>query len=399
MEFETKLIKYIRQRNLPIVVGGPTTDVLKIHCDTRRIDYLVEGYADVGILAVHEHIVNGAELKYTDINGMKVVDCDIDYKDIDLASIDVEYHHTDFIEKEEVFPIEISRGCIFQCAFCSFGHLGKKPGTYIREKESIKKDILDRYTKYNSTRFLFVDDTFNDSVEKMKIIKEIREETGIPFEFWSYCRLDLLRAKSEMVDLIGEIGWTSFTFGVETFNKASGSAVGKGANPEKLQEFLISLRERYPDHKFQVNIILGLPHDTEESARETIQWFVDNPSVATNVRVRELNIHRPETKRNASKIALNPSEYGYTQAAVTNPKATAIFWINQHGMDTDFAAELSEELQDKINEALHGGKPVTPATSMQQDMMDLDDETGMVTNNQAFRVATYIVRKRRHRGV
>lgn len=292
MDFENRLVKYIRDRKGTIVVGGPTTDSIKQFCDSRKVDILCEGYADIGVLAIHNHITKGEELKFIlNDKGIKVVDCDIDYKDINLDTIDTEYVESDFLLDNDVFPIEIARGCIFHCAFCSFGHLGKKPGTYIRSKESIKKDIVDRYTKYKSTKFLFVDDTFNDTIDKMQIIKEIREETGIPFEFWSYARLDLLRANPDMVDMIGEIGWTSFTFGIETFNKDSGKAVGKGANPEKLQEFLIKLRERYPTHLFQVNIIIGLPADTEESARTTTQWFIDNPTVTSNVRIRELNIH------------------------------------------------------------------------------------------------------------
>jgi hypothetical protein len=397
-EFEAKLVEYIRKRNGKIVVGGPTTDILKLHCSDRNIDILCEGYADVGVIAIHEHIMNGSELKYTMINGMKVVDCDIDYKDIDLATVDTEYHATDFIEKDEVFSIEIARGCIFQCAFCSFGHLGKKPGTYIRPKDSIKKDILDRYIKYGSTRFLFVDDTFNDSIEKMELIKEIREETNIPFEFWSYCRLDLLRAQPKMVDLIGEIGWTSFTFGIETMNKASGSAVGKGANPEKLQEFLINLRKRYPKHKFQVNLIVGLPADTEESARETVQWFIDNPDVATNVRIRELNIHAPEYKRNSSKIAKNPEQYGYA----VQPKADGaliVQWVTKTGMTTKQAELLSTELQDLLNKHLHDNKPITPATSMHDDILVIDEDSGKVTNLQNERIRNYLRAKRRYRGV
>ena len=186
MEFENKLIQYIQNRGGPVVVGGPATDVLKIYCEesnieqdykktdfplNEKIDILCEGYADVGVIAIHEHIMNNAELKYTDLNGVKVVNCDTDYNNIDLATLDTEYDYSDFLLEGEIFPIEISRGCIFHCAFCSFGHLGKKPGTYIRPKESIKKDIVDRYEKYGTTRFLFVDDTFNDSVEKMKIIK------------------------------------------------------------------------------------------------------------------------------------------------------------------------------------------------------------------------------------
>lgn len=398
MEYENRLVRYIRSRNGQIVVGGPTTDSVKQYCDSRKVDILCEGYADVGVIAIHDHITKGNELKFIlNEKGIKVVDCDIDYKDIDLNTIDTEYVDHDFIMEGDVFPIEVARGCIFQCAFCSFGHLGKKPGTYIRSKESIKKDIVDRYTKYKSTKFLFVDDTFNDSTEKMKLIKEIREETGIPFEFWSYARLDLLRAQPEMVDLIGEIGWTSFTFGIETFNKESGKAVGKGANPEKLQEFLINLRNRYPTHKFQVNIIIGLPADTEESARETAQWFVDNPSIATNVRIRELNIHN-SLKRNVSRIGKDPEKFGYQIKPDIGYNSSVVYWVTEKGLTLTQAEKLSNELQDLINSSMTN-KPFDPATSMHDHLLEIDEETGMVTNNKVEMIRNYLRSKRRYRGV
>jgi hypothetical protein len=397
MAFENKLIKYIRNRNGKIVVGGPNTDALKLYCNELKIDILCEGYADEGVKAIHDHIVNGTELTYTVINNMKVVDCDKDYKDIDLSTVDTEYHPSDFMAEGEVFPIEIARGCIFHCAFCNFGHLGKKPGTYIRPKESIKKDIVDRYEKFGSTKFLFVDDTFNDSIEKMQIIKEIREETGIPFEFWSYCRLDLLRAQPKMVDMIGEIGWTSFTFGIETFNKASGSAVGKGANPEKLKEFLIGLRERYPDHKFQVNIIVGLPSDTEEDAETTTKWFIDNPTVATNLRIRELSIQNAVNKKTASLISQDPGKYGYTITGPIPNDPTVVRWMTKTGLTIEQAHEIANKMQAMYNTAM-GDQPLQPATSMQGQILEID-ETGMVHNAKKQLVKNYIRNKRRFRGV
>lgn len=402
-EFEKQLIQYIKSRNGKIVAGGPSIDVSKHHYTGDSIDIICEGYADNAVIAVHNHITQGTPLIYEMFQGMKLVTCDRDYKDINLGDIPVEYIENDFIGREEVFPIEISRGCIFHCDFCSFGHLGKKPGTYIRPKESIKQEILDRYYKYNTTKFLFVDDTFNDSVEKMNIIKEIRNETGIPFEFWSYARLDLLRAKPEMVDLIDQIGWTSFSFGVETFNKTSGSAVGKGANPEKLKEFLINLRNRFPNHLFHVNIILGLPEDTEESIRETINWFKENPTIASTVRIRELDIHDGRYKKNLSKIALAPGKYGYKIEPVKEGVIKGgLYWTNKNNLDKIYLNKLSTTLQEELNEIMlkNGMWPTSPPTTMKRkDLLEFDEELGRYVNKEYWRITDYIDSKLRYRNI
>jgi len=400
-EFEMRIIQHIKSKNIPIVVGGPSVDLAKHYYTSENIDIVCEGYADSAVIAIHEHIVNNQPLTYTNLNGMKFVNADKDYSNIDLGDIPVSYTNRDFIENEEVFPIEISRGCMFHCHFCSFAHLGKRPGTYIRPKESIKAEIIDRYEKYGSTKFVFVDDTFNDSVDKMKLIKEIRDETRIPFEFWSYARLDLLRAKPEMVDLIDQIGWTSFTFGVETFNKASGSAVGKGADPEKLKEFLIYLRERFPTHTFFINIILGLPEDTLESIQETVDWFKSHPTVPTSVRIRELDIHDKRYKGNNSKIALNPENYGY-EVVIPVDLFTGkgiLDWKNKNKLGRVQLQKLSTKYQEEINEAL-GIKIVTSATSMKSaDLLEWDDEKGMFVNREYYKVQSYIESKCKSRNL
>lgn len=393
--FETKLIEYLKKRGEKIVLGGPNSYALAKFLPEGYVDYICQGYSDVGIVALHKHITNNEPIISTRVKDFDVIDCNQDYAEINLDNIDVEYHYTDFLEEEEVFPIEIGRGCIFSCAFCSSPHIGKKAGTYIRCKDSIKKDIVNRYEQYRSTRFLFLDDTFNDSVEKMELIKEIKEETGIPFEFWSYGRLELLMANPRMVDLMGEIGWKSVSFGIETFNKKSGSSVGKGAKPEKVQQFLISLRERYPDLSIMINLIAGLPDDTEESVRETYQWFKDNPTVATQIKLQKLSIQIPNSKSMVSKISQDPEKYGYEIKPMRKP-IMLMNWVNRTGMTQREAKELVEEIQGEID---RNWRPPKYSRSMVPQDRWVISESGIYTIDYVDTVKTYINKKLKYRSI
>ena len=203
---ELELIDYFRKRGIPIILGGANADTIKNYVNNF---YIVVGYSDKAIVKFHKHITSKEKLIYENINENNVIFADKHYGDINLETIDVNYSHNEIFNKDELIPLEISRGCVFKCKFCEFAYLGKKPGTYIRSKESIKKDILHTYTQFNSSTFLFSDDTFNDSIEKMQMIKEIREELKIPFTFWAYGRLDLLARYPEMMDLIGCLLYTS----------------------------------------------------------------------------------------------------------------------------------------------------------------------------------------------
>jgi len=383
---EALLIDYIKNRQGTIVVGGPNAEIIQ-HLPVN-VDIICAGYSDLAVLAVHNHIVQGDILNYTQFNNKKYVDADKHYAVQILDDLTTEYTDSDFVTEDWVLPIEIGRGCIFQCAFCEFDHLGKKPGTYIRSKEEIKQDILYRYNTFGVKKFMFVDDTFNDSLEKMYLIRDIRQETGIDFEFWSYCRVDLLAANSEQVDLIPEIGWKSFTIGIETFNRASGKAVGKGADPEKLKHFLIALKQRFPELRLQINIIVGLPHDTEDTIRETIEWFLANPGIAEYAKLATLRIKNPEgLTKNISKMSKDPGKYGYK---ILDGKQFDVFKWTTPYLNTDTA----QQLVDKYNPLLLAG-----TTNHRPDHVTALSDQPYFTTDRLYVIQNYISKKLHYRNV
>jgi len=70
-------------------------------------------------------------------------------------------------------------------------------------------------------------------------------------------------------------------YGIETFNHASGKAVGKGMDPDRLKQGLLDLKKYYltenrKAYRATISLILGLPHETIETLENTQQWLVDN---------------------------------------------------------------------------------------------------------------------------
>jgi len=389
---EVALIDYIKSRNGTIVVGGPNAEIAQFL--PINVDIVCTGYSDLAVVKIHEHITTNNELIFKDSNNKKVVDADSSYPVTSMSGLTTTYVDNDFLDDDWVVPIEISRGCIFHCVFCEFDHLGKKAGTYIRPKEDIKQDILYRYNTFGITKFLFVDDTFNDSLSKMQLIKEIRQETGIDFEFWSYCRLDLLAANPDQVDLIPEIGWRSFTIGLETFNRDSGKAVGKGADPEKLKQFLIALKTRFPELRLQINIIVGLPHDTEETIKETVQWFIDNPNVGELVKLNTLRIKNPTNlTKTVSKLSKNPEKYGY-EILGGEPYDT-YSWKTQH-LDNVSAQALVDKYQYMANPER---KTLDHVSSLTDQQIMIKTPDGKMINTKYSIIENYIVQKLHYRQV
>lgn len=353
-----KLDSYFWQeikKRAPIILGGSKVTRLK---HFYNADWVISGYADAAIVPISDFISGKSkDLKYkiekiqhilTDEEyEIKVINCEEDYPVTDISKIETIFHETDFVELGEALPLEISRGCIFKCAFCAFPLNGKNKNDYIRPRLSILKDIGQYQTKYKSYRYLFMDDTFNDTVEKMKMVKEVYDSVR-PFAFWSYGRLDLLAAKPEMMNLVNQIGWKYLTFGVETFNRDAGKKIGKGADPEKLKNTLSDLRKIHPKSWFIFEMIIGLPGETEESINETVDWFLKNPGLWDEIHFKELSVNNKTYDTWVSQMATSPEKFGI-EIVEFHPKNYGLKWKHET-MTVEQASELSEKAFRRINQ-------------------------------------------------
>lgn len=216
----------------------------------------------------------------------------------------IDWHESDYIFEGEHLPIEIARGCIFKCSFCSYNLTGKKMWDYVKNTDTVKKELMTNWFNYGTTGYMFSDDTYNDSVEKVESYHKML--TSLPFEmdFSAYMRLDLIAAKPHTIDLLYESGCRSVFFGVETFNQTAGKHIGKGMDPNKQKDTLYQIKEKWPDAVISAGFIAGLPYETEESLLETIEWLSrdDCPIDAPSVQVLKIG---PK-----SKIGSDPFSYG-----------------------------------------------------------------------------------------
>ena len=92
------------------------------------------------------------------------------------------YVEHDYILKNEVPILEIGRGCIFNCKFCSFALKGKKKLDYIKDQSLLRDELIEHYEKYGMDKYIFVDDTFNDSLIIFSVVGRAANSRN------NYCR-------------------------------------------------------------------------------------------------------------------------------------------------------------------------------------------------------------------
>ena len=260
---------------IPIVLGGNNTLVRDIPC----VDYYIEGYAENAILPLMDFFQG--RIKETDIKwssyraNTKLIDAYQDYGAVDTADLTVDYLAQDFLSPHQSLGLETARGCIFKCSFCTYPLIGKKKIDYIRNPETIVNELQQNYDRWGITRYVINEDTFNDSIEKLRVLEKAIARLPFSIEFVAYARLDLLMAKPEAVELLRNMGMRGVHFGIETFNREAGKIVGKGIDPERLKQGLIWWKSLMPQVTTHCSMIVGLPGDTDDYQQHA-DWFSKN---------------------------------------------------------------------------------------------------------------------------
>ena len=164
-------------------------------------------------------------------------------------------------------PLFTTRGCVFNCKFCS---VSKYFGKSFRFKpiEHVLKEI--EHTNTNS--YLFVDDNIACNVDYSRdLFKELCKKD---INWFSQISTTVLKSP-ELINLAAQSGCTSLFIGIESINKESLQSVSKGFNKvEQYEELFARLREA--GVKPFPSIIFGLDEDTPEQFYTTIKFLMKN---------------------------------------------------------------------------------------------------------------------------
>ncbi len=295
--------------NIELVAGGSRRFLLEDYGFT-----LFRGYSDTEIIDFTNWCANKKETPLA----LEVKNSEIMGKEFEnFVHSNIVYQDEDLIDNSDTLAIEVSRGCIFKCKFCAFPLNGKTKGEWVKKSNVLLDEFRRNYEKFGTTTYVFADDTYNDSLDKVKYLyDEVFSKLEFDLDFTTYLRLDLMMRFPESVSYLKESGLKSAVFGIETINHESGKAVGKGMDPMLQFQFIEELKNNeWKDILIYSGFMLGLPHDTHETLDRFEEFILSDKNKLDTVKIDAMYIHPPRYKHLNrifyADIDINHEQYGY----------------------------------------------------------------------------------------
>lgn len=350
--FYRKWANYIKQINpkVELITGGPKVNNL---LNFDRSKYLLAGYAENAIKDVLDHIEGTSKkLKFKLVNNQYYIDCPEFYPMTDDVGLVTEHHESDCIEKDETLTMGTTRGCIFNCTFCTYPLIGKGKNQFDRTVvESYYRELMTNYERWGTTNYYLPDETANDSIEKLRILEQAAERLPFKLDLTGFVRIDLLGKQRSHWELFKNIGFTNWHFGIETLNPTSLKILGKPYSPEKLKDIMLDMSEYFEDNICSyASFMIGCPEDSPELFEKyTLDWLRNEGKTALTGKIFfPLNILNENPFSIGSEFTRNYKSYGYHEMAhedivkeqqlddqitddvIKETKKYTVLWKNKH---------------------------------------------------------------------
>jgi len=169
-----------------------------------------------------------------------------------------------------VLPVETSRGCPFNCAYCSEVSYWDKPVRY-RSIDAVVKELLYDVEDLGINTFRFTDSCFSAPPERCgqlcDAIYESCNKNGISLKWSSYARISNLDYL--LLEKMKRSGCVALDIGLESGSTGMLRSMGRNYAPEMAVNIARFAREL--DVVTNFNVVVGFPGETSDSIMSTAE--------------------------------------------------------------------------------------------------------------------------------
>lgn len=242
-----------------IIVGGPHTSVA-LETIPQFVDYVVQGEGEKVILDILEgktqRVVTAERIEDLDSLPRPAWDYFVKLP----YMVDVQW----FPEKP-VFSMNTSRGCPFNCAFCSVGSIwGKQYRTFSAER--VVDDIEHLIAAYGVKGIYFREDNFTLNKERTNKFCDLLISKGVKINWACETRVDAL--DENLIKLMYKAGCRAFYVGVESGSQRTLDFLKKGITLGQIRQVFKWCHKA--GIKTMASCIVGIPTETEGERQKTV---------------------------------------------------------------------------------------------------------------------------------
>jgi radical SAM superfamily enzyme YgiQ (UPF0313 family) len=166
---------------------------------------------------------------------------------------------------------ETQRGCQFKCSFCQH----RQPDAKVKRDRFSTSRILqeiDHICRMGVKDIAVLDPVFNSNENPGHALMVLQRftENSYPGKLSVQCRAEFI--DDAFLDAAQKLD-ICLEFGLQTIHKREFEAIDRTNNMKKIDEVLIKVRQRQIQH--EVSLIFGLPEQTLDSFKESVQWCLD----------------------------------------------------------------------------------------------------------------------------
>ena len=264
--------------NVKIVMGGPHVTFLpeRTFQECPYIDFIVRGEGEL----TFRELINSLE---RDGDPSNILGLSINLRDKvknnpprplikDIDTIPMPSYDLLPMEKYQANGVRFgtvmtSRGCPFNCAFCSSSlQFGKRWRGHSDSR--VIEELKHLHEKYRIREIEFLDDTFTLNKHRaIRIARRIVKE-GLDISWSASSRVDTFT--EEVAEAMKKSGCHTIYFGIESGSRKTLNFIGKGITPEQS----ISAVKKAKRHKLRAlgSFVIGFPEETKEDIKKTIKF-------------------------------------------------------------------------------------------------------------------------------
>lgn len=247
--------------NYPII-----SHVVKYHADSVLPAFLKKLLnREIDGATVHQGLINDVSLSPSFVPAWENISLD-DYQENIKKFFSALNRSPVFNLEERTIPAVISRGCKYNCSFCSSNPDAGNP-TYLRMSERNISELIAYYkNELHAQRIAFLDGLVNPSSAIFDALLDILDNANVNYDFLNGIRADAL-AREQVKRMKGRV--TSIAVSAESGDADTLKNIGKGMKGEHIENVAYWCREE--GVPLTIHYVVGFPGEGIEAIQKTFE--------------------------------------------------------------------------------------------------------------------------------